>query len=136
MIPKKTKSGFEKYFESRMKDADFAAEYVKARREIDATDKLVRALDQVRVAKGLTKADLARQISAKPEIVRRLFTSRSPNPTISSVISIANALGFHLALVPNRGGSMSKRVTRTVRHRVTERGHRARNSRPSSLTSS
>jgi DNA-binding phage protein len=118
MMQKRAKTGFDRYLGVRMKHAEFASEYVGARREIDAADKLVRALDQVRVAKGLTKAELARRISARPEIVRRLFTARSPNPTISSVISIASALGFHLTLVPNHVGSSGKRSTRIIRHRA------------------
>ncbi|HEX9294580.1 MAG TPA: helix-turn-helix domain-containing protein [Polyangiaceae bacterium] len=85
-----------------MKDPTFAAHYEDAEAEIDATDKLVQALDSVRIANGMSKAELARRISAKPEIVRRLFTSRSPNPTISTVIAVTKALGFHLTLVPNR----------------------------------
>jgi DNA-binding phage protein len=100
----KTKTGFDRYFENRMKGAEFASGYAEARAEIDATDKLVRALDDVRVQKGISKAELARRISAKPEIVRRLFTASSANPTITTVITVAKALGFHLALVPNTMG--------------------------------
>jgi DNA-binding phage protein len=106
----KTKTGFDRYVETRMKDAEFASGYAEARAEIDATDKLVRALDEVRVQKGLSKAELARRISAKPEIVRRLFTASSANPTITTVITVARALGFHLALVPNRVASSRKRA--------------------------
>jgi DNA-binding phage protein len=85
-----------------MKDPPFAAHYEDALAEIDATDKLVQALDSVRIANRMSKAELGRRISAKPEIVRRLFTSRSANPTMSTVIAVTKALGFHLALVPNR----------------------------------
>ncbi len=98
----RTQTGFDKYVDGRMKDPTFAAHYEDAEAEIDATDKLVQALDSVRIANGMSKAELARRISAKPEIVRRLFTSRSPNPTISTVIAVTKALGFHLTLVPNR----------------------------------
>jgi DNA-binding phage protein len=85
-----------------MKDPTFAMHYDDAAAEIDTTDKLVQALDSVRIANGMSKAELARRISAKPEIVRRLFTSRSANPTMSTVIAVTNALGFHITLVPNR----------------------------------
>ena len=62
-----------------MRDAKFARRYAKARAEIDAVDRIVRALDEARIALGMSKADLARLISAKPEIVRRLFTSKGAN---------------------------------------------------------
>jgi len=95
------KTGFDKYVAGRMKDPTFAAHsHVAAK--IDVTDKLVRALDSIRLANGMSKAELARRISAKPEIVRRLFTTRSPNPTMSTIIAITKALGLHLILVPNR----------------------------------
>ena len=96
------KPGFDKYVKGRMKDPSFAAHYENATAQIDATDKLVQALDCVRLSNGMSKAELARRISAKPEIVRRLFTSRSANPTMSTVIAITKALGFHLTLMPNR----------------------------------
>jgi hypothetical protein len=48
-----------------MKDPAFAAHYEEVAAEIDATDKLVQAL--VRIANGMSKAELARRISAKPE---------------------------------------------------------------------
>jgi DNA-binding phage protein len=98
MTLKKSKTGFDRYFDSRMNDAEYA------------TDKLVRALDDVRIAKGLSKAELARRISAKPEIVRRLFTAHSANPTITTVITVANALGLHLALLPNRSATARRRA--------------------------
>jgi hypothetical protein len=56
----------------------------KARAEIDATDKLIRALDAVREAGGLTKAQLARRIEAKPESIWRLFTAPDSNPTMEA----------------------------------------------------
>jgi hypothetical protein len=36
--------------------------------------------------------------SAKPEIVGRLFTSKTPNPTLSTVVKLAEALGLKLQL--------------------------------------
>ena len=94
------KTGFDKFFDEQMKSPGFAAGYAEARATIDATDHLVRALDSARVKTGMTKAELARLISVKPEIVRRLFTVRSPNPTIGTVAKIAGALGLQLELVP------------------------------------
>jgi len=94
-------TGFDKYLDQRLKDADFAAEYEEARREIDEVDRLVRFLDETRLAARLSKAELARRIRSKPEMVRRLFTSQSPNPTMSTMVKLADALGLRLELVPN-----------------------------------
>lgn len=96
------KTAFDKYLDRRMKDPAFASSYREARAVIDSTDALVRALDEARLVAGVSKADLARQIEARPEIVRRLFTTHGANPTLATVLKLADALGFHLELVPNR----------------------------------
>jgi DNA-binding phage protein len=102
-MPQK-KTAFDKYFDSRMKKAEFAAAYTEERAVIDSTDALLRTLDEARLLVGVSKADLARQIEARPEIVRRLFTAKDSNPTLETVLKLVNALGFHLELVPNRLG--------------------------------
>ncbi|MBN1962053.1 MAG: hypothetical protein JW841_14005 [Deltaproteobacteria bacterium] len=48
------------------------------------------------------RCKLARRIDAKPEIVRRLFTTTSPNPTMDTVLKLANALDLELQFVPKR----------------------------------
>src|ERR1041385_5546814 len=98
-MARKTKTEFDKYFDERMRTSEFAAEYSQVRAEIDAVDTLIRALDRTRAGVGLSKADLARRIDAKPEIVRRLLTDASGNPTMSTVLKVASALGCHLELV-------------------------------------
>jgi DNA-binding phage protein len=100
-MARRAPTGFDRYFDERMKDPAFAAEYAEARAEIDAVDSLIRALEEARERSGLTKADLARRIRAKPEIVRRLLTDPGGNPTMGTVLKVASALGFHLELVPN-----------------------------------
>jgi len=102
-------TGFDNYFRQRMKDLAFAAEYREARAEIDATDKLIRALEAARDRARISKAELARQIDVRPEIVRRLLTVTDGNPTMSTVLKVASALGYHLELVPNAGRRGARR---------------------------
>lgn len=106
-----TKTGFDKFFDEQMTRPSFAEDYSQARAEVDAIDQLVRALDDAREQLGLTKADLARAISAKPEIVRRLFTAEAPNPTLSTVVKVAIALGYKLQLVPAPEKARARRQT-------------------------
>ena len=94
------RTAFDRYVDKELKKPGVQAAYDEARAEIDAVDRLVRALDAARVEAGVSKADLARLISAKPEIVRRLFTSRGSNPTLATVAKLAAALGWRLELVP------------------------------------
>ena len=99
----KKKTGFDRYFETRMKTPVFAKAHAKARAEIDGADQLVRSLDEARTRLGLTKAALARKTGTRPEVVRRLLTAEGANPEIATVIKLASALGCHLELVPDQG---------------------------------
>jgi len=129
------KTAFDRYFEIRMKDSAFASAYTEARAVIDSTDAIIRALDEARLLVGVSKADLARQIEARPETMRRLFTATDSNPTLATVLKLAEALGFHLELVPNRP-SAGKRTTRGSQpHRSMLRRARDRYSRPKLRTS-
>jgi DNA-binding phage protein len=107
------KTAFDRYFENRMKDPAFASAYKKARAIIDSTDTLIRALDKARLLAGVSKAELASRIEARPEIVRRLFTTKDSNPTLATVLKLVEALGFRLELVPSRKGSDDSAEART-----------------------
>ena len=102
------KTGFDRFLDKKMGSPVFRQDYEAARAEIDATDALSRALDGARSRGSLSKAELARRVNVKPEIVRRLLTDEGGNPTVGTVLKITNALGYHLELVPNAG----RRATR------------------------
>ncbi len=101
-------AAFDKYLSQRKRDPAFAKEFANARAEIDAIDRLVRSLDEVRETKGVSKAALARAIGARPEMVRRLMTAERQNPTLRTVIKVASELGCHLELVPDRSGRRAR----------------------------
>ncbi|GIF19591.1 DNA-binding phage protein [Actinoplanes tereljensis] len=83
-----------------LKDPEFLRAYVVESVRIATIDAVVNALDDARLAAGLSKAALARTIGANPDAIRRLFTSGSVNPTLSTVAEIAAALGMRLTLEP------------------------------------
>ena len=87
----------------RMDDPEFRAEYERARREIDQVDSVIRQLDELREAAGLSKAELARHIGRDPSSIRRLFTAES-NPELLLVASIAEDLGAEVRVVPRSSG--------------------------------
>lgn len=97
------KTGFDKWVGKKMKRPTFAETYRTTRKHIDTVDGLVRALDHIREDSGISKAELARTIDAKPEIIRRLFTKEGVNPTLQTIVEIAGALGLELRLVPITG---------------------------------
>jgi DNA-binding phage protein len=91
-----TSTGAERYFADRSSEAGYREAYDTARARIDQIDRLVRSLDEHRERCGITKAELARRAELAPEVVRRLFSVDSPNPTISTLISIAEALDLEI----------------------------------------
>ena len=97
------KTGFDRFLDEKLRDPSFREQFEVARIEIAATDALVRALERAREGRGISKAELARRMSVKPEIVRRLLTDAGGNPTVGTVLKVATALDCHLELVPNRG---------------------------------
>jgi ribosome-binding protein aMBF1 (putative translation factor) len=108
-MKRRTKTGLDKFFDGQMKSPSFAKCYGEARTEVDAIDNMVRALDAAREMSGLTKADLAAALDTRPEVVRRLFTTEHPNPTLSTFIRLAAALGYRVKLVRNVIPRVSKR---------------------------
>lgn len=109
----------ERYFRDRMADPEYAKAYQESRRAIDASDSLVRNLDERRIELGLSKADLARRASMRPESVRRILSSRTTNPTMATVSALASALDLEVALV-DREPDHSK-TTRRSRNSATRR---------------
>lgn len=90
------KTAFDLDFERDMQDPEFREAYERTRARIDAVDKLIRALDAERAAQGMSKAELARRVGVQPEAMRRLFTAQQPNPTMTTYVAAAQALGIDL----------------------------------------
>jgi len=86
----------ERYFDEKMRDAEYAETYRQERARIDSIDAVLRALDERREQLGLSKAELARRASLRPEVVRRLLTAEQHNPTMSTIVAVANALDIDL----------------------------------------
>lgn len=93
------RTGAQRYFEDRARHSnDYRRALTEARARIQATDSLVRALEDRRIELGLSKAELARRADMRPEVVRRLLGSSSSNPTLSTVVALATALSMDLVV--------------------------------------
>ena len=110
-MPRRLDTSYHKLMRAaRMEDPVFRAEYERARREIDQVDSVIRQLDELREAAGLTKAELARHIGRDPSSIRRLFTAKG-NPELTLVASIAEDLGVELRVVPRNTKRARRRAT-------------------------
>lgn len=106
------RTGAEQYFAEQMEDPAYRATYEQARDRIARTDALVRSLEERRAARGMTKADLARKAGLAPEVVRRLFTMESPNPTAGTLVALADALDLELVATPKKAAKAKKSPTK------------------------
>lgn len=95
-----TQSRFWEDLAEDLKDPEFLRAYVVESMRIETIDRLVNKLDDARQRIGLSKAELARAISAEPAVVRRLLSLSHRNPTIGTLVEVAAALGLRLTLEP------------------------------------
>ncbi|GAC1529463.1 MAG: hypothetical protein NVS3B12_02790 [Acidimicrobiales bacterium] len=91
-------TAFDRDFARDMEDPEFRAAYEAARARIDAIDAIVNQLDHARERQGLSKAELARRAGTNDAVIRRLFSAGERNPTMRTVVEIAEALGLELQL--------------------------------------
>lgn len=117
-------TGAERYLKQRLSEPDYRAAYERARHRIDQIDRVIRALDARRQELDLSKAELARRAEMPPEAVRRLFSAERPNPTLNTLVAIADALG--LDLTPAARGSRGSGSASTTRARSGTSGTRRR----------
>ena len=89
-------TAYEEYRAKRLADPEFSALYDQKRAEIDAIDTILSHIEERREELGLSKADLARLVGARPESVRRLLSARSSNPTLFTVTKLASVLGMQI----------------------------------------
>jgi ribosome-binding protein aMBF1 (putative translation factor) len=100
-MPRST-TGAERYVAQQKRDSAFRKEHAHAAWRVRQVDQLVRALDEAREKRGMTKAELARQAGISPEVVRRLFTANGANPTAATLIALADVLDFEVIARPAR----------------------------------
>lgn len=93
-------------------DEDTRAEYERAQREIEQIDAVIRSLDALREAAGMSKAELARRVGRNPASIRRLFTAEQARPELPLIISIANALDASVEIKRRSRRSNGKRAIR------------------------
>ena len=109
-------SAYEEYRNRRLADPEFRSHYEHHRREIDAVDRVVAAIEARRVELGLTKADVARLIGRMPESVRRLLSGNVVNPTLTTVSEMATVLGMEMVMRPTTSaGALGPKVQRKAR---------------------
>ncbi|MCQ3815147.1 MAG: helix-turn-helix domain-containing protein [Acidimicrobiia bacterium] len=96
------RTGGELYLEGRRMDADYDLAYKTSRRRIEQIDAIIRTLEQRRCSLDLSKAELARRANLRPEVIRRIFSAESPNPTLATLVALAEAMQMELSAEPQK----------------------------------
>jgi DNA-binding phage protein len=109
------RTAFDDYFDEQMADRARAEAYHQARAEIDACDQFMRALEALRLERGISKAKLAQSSGLPAPSVRKLLTSKSANPTLASVFDLLGSMGYGLKIVPVAAGRARREVRTPVR---------------------
>ena len=109
----------------------YAASHDVASRRIAMFDDVVLSLDSRREELGMTKAELARRSDLPPAAIRRLFSQRHKNPTLTTLAAIAEALDLRLSLIPS---STTPRKAEVPTHTVAARLDSTETPSPSSGT--
>jgi DNA-binding phage protein len=95
-----TSSYHDRRLARRMEDPEFREAFEREAAEVTANDAVVNALDGLRAERGMSKAELAREIGKNPAAIRRLLTLDGANPELRTVVAMANALDADIQIVP------------------------------------
>ncbi|MCL5264176.1 MAG: helix-turn-helix transcriptional regulator [Chloroflexi bacterium] len=99
-MPKTTTGRWTEMRERIVNTPELQAQYDRTRHELASTRRMLLQIDAERQRAGMSKAELARRIGKTPSVVRRVFSSKESNPTLGTVLNIADALGLEIELKP------------------------------------
>jgi len=97
-MPETTTSRWAEMRERLVNTPQLREQYERTKHTITSTRQVLMEIDDERRRAGLSKAELARRIGMTPSVIRRLFSSKSSNPTLGTVINMAGALGMEIEL--------------------------------------
>ena len=122
-MPETTTGRWAEMQERIVKTPELREQYERTKRTIVSTRQVLMEIDDERRRAGLSKAELARRIGMTPSVIRRLFSSKSSNPTLGTVINMAGALGMEIELKPARQNGDTP--VHTLKRRNLSRSQRA-----------
>lgn len=98
MCMSEVRTGAERYFASRHKNAEYHAAYVQAKAEIDSIDAVVREVQERQQALGFDLDDLATRAGVPRRELRRLLSPQRRAARFKTVTAVAAALGLAIRL--------------------------------------
>ena len=74
--------------------------YERNVKSIVTVRRMLQLIDAERERVGLSQSDLARKIGVNPATVRRLFTSPTSRPTLTTIVDLFTALDLEIEVRP------------------------------------
>jgi ribosome-binding protein aMBF1 (putative translation factor) len=87
---------FEQFLDRKLQDPEFKAGFERKLAKVKSIAEVINVIETVREEEGLAKAELARRMDRKPSAISRLLSGSGANPTLDTLVDLADALGLEL----------------------------------------
>jgi ribosome-binding protein aMBF1 (putative translation factor) len=87
---------FEQFLDEQLADSEFRAGFERELAKVKSVASILIAIETARAEKGIPKAEVARRMDRQPSAVRRLLSGKGANPTLDTVVDLADAVGLEL----------------------------------------
>jgi DNA-binding phage protein len=87
---------FEDFLDKQLADPQLKAAFERKLAKVKSMAEVLHVIESVREQKRLSKAEVARRMDRKPEAVSRLLRGEGANPTLETLVELADAIGLEL----------------------------------------
>src|SRR5262245_51536047 len=89
-------AAFDRYLDERFPDRDSRAALESRVRAVKVAGDLMKAIDEMRHRRGVSRAAVAERMGKDPATLSRLLNNPSPNPTMATVLDLLEVLDVYL----------------------------------------
>ncbi len=87
---------FEEFLGGKLADPAFKASFERKLAKVKSITEVLHVIESVRAQQSIPKAEVARRMDRKPEAVSRLLRGQGANPTLDTLVELADAIGLEL----------------------------------------
>jgi len=87
---------FELFLDEQLQSPEDRAEFERRLAKVKNTAEVMHIIEQARKEAGLAKAEVARRMGRKPSAVSRLLSGNGANPTLDTLVDLADAVGLEV----------------------------------------
>lgn len=87
---------FDEFLSDQLTDPSFKAGFERKLAKVKSIAEVLHVIESVRAQENLPKAEVARRMDRRPEAVSRLLRGEGSNPTLDTLVDLADALGLEL----------------------------------------